>query len=390
MPLSPEIRVLRTREQLKSVRDFWQSCQPYRDADFDFFLFFVDLNPEAQRPDVTVIYEAGIPTAILAGRLDVTRIPVRVGYFKFPVPKLRILNFVYGGWLGDCSEKNAKLLIASVLERLRAGEADAAMLPSADLASPLVHFATSLPSRLCIDHLIEPQDHWVREGRVGSGFLAGLPPNERHNQRRREKMRATDFRDIKIEIFQTPDQVDRLMRDAEAVASTSYQRGLGVGFFDTPIIRGRLEFEAHNGWLQGHILYLDSKPVALWITSVRNKVAVSDYLAFNPDYQKYAPGMYLMISAIEGLHDVDRIDFGGGDARYKELFGNKLQREATVYIFAPTTKSIAVNALRTGARAAHQSAKRALPHLAAIKRRWRTRKSKSGQFEKPRPPMTKP
>jgi Acetyltransferase (GNAT) domain len=390
MTLSPEIRVLRTREQLNSLRDFWQSCHPCRDADFDFFLFFIDLNPEAQRPHVVVIYEAGIPTAILAGRLDVTRIPVRVGYLRFPIPTLRIFNFVYGGWLGDRSEKNAKLLIGSVLERLRAGEADAAMLHYADLTSPLVQCATSLPFKLCIDHLVEPQNHWVREGRVGSGLLAGLPANERYNQRRRAKMRATDFRDIKIETFQAPDQVDRLMRDAEAVASTSYQRGLGVGFADTPIIRGRLEFEAHNGWLQGHILYLDSKPVAFWITSVRNKVAVSDYLAFNPDYAKYAPGMYLMISAIEGLHDVDRIDFGGGDARYKELFANTLQREATIYIFAPTIKAIAVNALRTGARAAHQSAKRALPHLAAIKRRWRTRSANQGSSKEPSPPMAKP
>lgn len=389
-PPSPEIRVLRTREQLKSLRDFWQSCHPGRDADFDFLLFFIDLNPEAQRPHVIAIYEAGVPTALLAGRLDVTRIPVRVGYLKFPVPKLRILNFVYGGWLGDCSEKNAKLLIGSVQESLRAGEADAAMLHYADLSSALVHCATSLPSRLCIDHLIEPQNHWFREGRIGSGFLAGLPSNERHNQRRRAKMRAADFRDIKIETFQTPDQVDRLMRDAEAVASTSYQRGLGVGFAHTPLIRGRLDFEAHKGWLQGHILYLDSRPVAFWIMSVRNKLALSDYVAFNPDYAKYAPGMYLMISAIEGLRDVDLIDFGGGDARYKELFGNKLQQEATVYIFAPTTKSIAVNALRTGARAAHLSAKRALPHLAAIKRRWRTRKRKSGQFDEPKSPMTTP
>lgn len=390
MTLSPEIRVLRTREQIKSLRDFWQSCQACRDADFDFFLFFIDLNPEAQRPHVIAIYEAGIPTAILAGRLDVTRIPVRVGYFSFPVPKLRIFNFVYGGWLGDRSEKTAKLLIDSILEGLRAGEADAAMLHYADLASPLVHCATSLPFRLCIDHLIEPQNHWVREGRVGSGLLAGLPANERYNQRRRAKMRATDFRDIKIETFQAPDQVDRLMRDAEAVASTSYQRGLGVGFADTPIIRGRLEFEARNGWLQGHILYLDAKPVAFWIASVRNKIAVSDYLAFNPDYAKYAPGMFLMINAMESLHDVDRVDFGGGDARYKELFANTLQREATVYIFAPTIKAIAVNALRTGARAAHQSAKRALPQLAAIKRRWRTRSANQGSSKEPSPPTTKP
>jgi hypothetical protein len=91
MPLSPEIRVLRTREQLKSLRDFWQSCQPCRDADFDFFLFFIDLSLEAQRPHVTVIYEAGIPTAILAGRLDVTRIVRTTSgqYWLLPSESLR-------------------------------------------------------------------------------------------------------------------------------------------------------------------------------------------------------------------------------------------------------------------------------------------------------------
>jgi Acetyltransferase (GNAT) domain len=386
MPLSRETRVLRTREQLNSLRDFWQSCQPCRDSDFDFFLFFIDANPETQRPHVVAVYEAGIPIAILAGRLDIARIPVRVGYFSFPVPKLRVLNFVYGGWLGDRSEQNARLLIDSVLEVLRAGEADAAMLHSADLVWPLVHCARTLPSKFSIDHLIEPQNHWFREGAVGPGLLAALPQKRRYTQRRRAQMRAADFQDIKIETFQAPEQVERLMRDAEVIASTSYQRGIGVGFADTPIIRSRLEFEARHGWLQGHILYLDSRPVAFWITSVRNKVAVSDYLAFNPEYAKYAPGMHLMISAIEGLHDVDRIDFGGGDAEYKELFGNKLQLEATVYIFAPTIKSVAVNALRTGARAVHQSAKRALPHIAAIKRRWRERKRKSSQPQAAKPP----
>jgi len=193
MPLSPEIRVLRTREQLKSLRDSWQSCDPCRDADFDFFLFFIDLNPEALRPHVIVIYEAGIATAILAGRLDVTRIPVRVGYFNFPVPKLRIFNFVYGGWLGDRSEKSAKLLIGSVLEGLRAGEADAAMLHYADLASPLVHCATSLPSKLCIDHLIEPRPKQI--------LLAALPslpwphrnPSARSHQTKR--ITASDSRE---------------------------------------------------------------------------------------------------------------------------------------------------------------------------------------------------
>jgi hypothetical protein len=382
--LSADVRALRTGEQLAPLRGFWQSCQPYRDADFDFFLFFVELSPEAERPHVIVVYDSGAPTAILAGRLEVTHVPVRIGYFNFPAPKVRVLNFVYGGWLGDRSERNAKLVIGSVLQALRAGEADAAMLHFADLSSSLVHYATSLPSTLCIDRLIEPQKHWIRQGEVGSGFLAKLPAKERYNQRRRAKARSTDFRDVKIDTFRAPEQVDRLIRDAETVASTSYQRGLGVGFADTPLIRARLEFEARNGWLQAHMLYLDSKAVALWITSVRNKVAISDYLAFNPAYAKYGPGMHLIISAIEGLHDVDCIDFGTGDAQYKELLANKFRTVGTVYIFAPTVKSIAVNALRTIVGAAHHGAKRALPlrQIAAIKQRWRAAKAATSQAEK--------
>jgi hypothetical protein len=269
--------------------------------------------------------------------------------------------------------------VGGILEGLRAGEADAAMLHYADLEAPLVRYARSQPSRLCADWLVEPQNHWFREGGIGPGFLGGLSKKERSNQRRQAKRRAADFRDIRIETFQRLDQVDRLMRDAEVVASTTYQRGLGVGFSDTPIIRGRLEFEAQKGWLQGYILYLDFKPVALWITSARNKVVVSDYLAFNPNFAPYGLGTHLIISAIESLHDIDLVDFGGGDAFYKELFGNKFQREAVVYVFAPTMKAMAVNALRTLAQAVHQNAKRALPQLSSIKRRWRMQKRKLSQ-----------
>lgn len=48
---------------------------------------------------------------------------------------------------------------------------------------------------------------------------------------------GTDFQSVKIELFQTPDDVNRLMRDADMVAQRLYQRCLDVGFSDRPFVR---------------------------------------------------------------------------------------------------------------------------------------------------------
>src|ERR1700730_6603508 len=132
------IRIFRTREEIETLRDFWNVCCPGRDADLDFYLFIVDLYPQTRRPHVVVLYNGDAPRALLAGRLDVESLSVRLGYFALPLPTMRILQFVHGGWLGNISEANAKLLIGSIVETLAAGEADVASLHYPDISSPLV------------------------------------------------------------------------------------------------------------------------------------------------------------------------------------------------------------------------------------------------------------
>jgi hypothetical protein len=45
------------------------------------------------------------------------------------------------------------------------------------------------------------------------------------------------------------------MEHAESIAEKSYQRGLGVGFANTPEVRKRLELESQKKWLRASILY---------------------------------------------------------------------------------------------------------------------------------------
>jgi Acetyltransferase (GNAT) domain len=373
------IRIFRTREEIETLRDFWNVCRPGRDADLDFYLFIVDLYPQTRRPHVVVLYNGDTPKALLAGRLDVGSLSARVGYFALPLPTMRILQFVHGGWLGDISAADAKLLIGSIVETLAAGEADVASLHYPDISSPLVYWATRLPSRLCSDHLIQPQARRVREfPDTDKMLLASLSQNERYQHRKRARRIEQDFSECEITLLATPDTVDRLMRDAEIIAKTSYQRGLGVGFARTPIIHARLEYEARMGWLRAYVLYLNKHPAAFWIGSFRNRTFLSDYLAFDPAYARYGPGLYLMVKVMEELHDDPRsgasaakcIDFGIGDAIYKERLSNRHWLESPVYIFAPNITGVGVNILRSGVGMLSSLAKRT-PVLGAIKRRWR-------------------
>ena len=58
-----QIRVLKNREEIKALREFWDSCGPNRDADLDFYLFIVDSYPQTLRPHVVVLWEEGVPKA---------------------------------------------------------------------------------------------------------------------------------------------------------------------------------------------------------------------------------------------------------------------------------------------------------------------------------------
>jgi Acetyltransferase (GNAT) domain len=344
------IRILRSRNEVETLRTFWASCHTHRDADLDFFLFVGDLFAEVLRPHVVVLYKKSQPIAILAGRLETSKVPIRIGYLTLPVPRMRVIQI--SGWLGK-TEKNAEILAQSLFQSLEMGEADVACFRYIDNESALAIYAREAAPRLCAEFFTASHSHWFCARKNGDSFLASLSRNQRTQQRRRERKIARAFDSHRIERFCSAEEISRLIQDAEWVAKRSYQRRLNVGFSDSSIIRSRLEFDAAKGWLVGYILYFDEQPCAFWIGSLRNRVFLSNYLAFDPSYSEYSPGMYLVMKVMEALSSdassycADRIDFGVGDAIYKERLSNHNRREAVLCIFAPRIAPILVNALRS-------------------------------------------
>ncbi|HKZ02553.1 MAG TPA: GNAT family N-acetyltransferase, partial [Pyrinomonadaceae bacterium] len=95
---------------------------------------------------------------------------------------------------------------------------------------------------------------------------------------------------------------------------------------------------------------------------------------------KYSPGTFLLTRMIEDfcLEGLDKIDFGLGDALYKERFGNIEFQEAPVNIFAPQPKGFALKAVHIATATADLVLRRILERtklLPKIKKLWRNRLS---------------
>jgi hypothetical protein len=378
------VTVLRSRDELAGVRDFWLSCRAHRDGQHDFYHFILDIYPEVIRPHVIAAYREGTPVALLLGRLERRAVGAGFGYLNIPTPPLRLMNFLYGGRLGESSAEIDRLFVEAMLTSLRSNEADAAMLHYPRIDSPLYRFARSLPGRSQRDHFPSVLIHRRRSLPGGSGrFLAGLSSNERNNQKRRRKKLAGDFAGaVRIDRFDDASAIDRLACDAESVAARSYQRALDVGFRDDADMRRRLLLEAQCGALRASILYLADRPCAFWITALRDGVLYNDYLAYDQAYARYAPGMLLVVDMLERICDAAppgetlQLDFGMGEMEWKARLGDQHWLEGNIYIYGRSVRAVATNLIRSLTLALDRVLRAVLARMglvAWLKRQWRRR-----------------
>jgi Acetyltransferase (GNAT) domain len=374
------VEVLRDVADIERLRGFWLACNPPRDADPDFFRFLIETRPQGDTPHILILRAGGEPKAMLIGRLIRARLPIKLADFHIPSPELRMLVISSGGWLGEIDETRATLFVDSLRHLLANGEADAVLLHYPELTSPLARQALAQPTYACRDHLIMRERLRIVDlPRGDKSFLASLSRNERHQQRKRDRKLTEDFTEVRIDAFSSPEAVSKLMQYAGTITQKSWQRGIGGGFAASKEMRARYEFLARVGWLRGFLLCLDDRPSAYWIGTLRSGIFVSDYMAFDPAFGEYSPGMYLILRVIEilakdGAGPVRQIDFGLGDQAYKQRLTKQAVEVAPVYIFAPNFRGLTANLLRSSLGRVNYTLKTLLGEsrwLAIAKRKWR-------------------
>jgi CelD/BcsL family acetyltransferase involved in cellulose biosynthesis len=319
---------------------------------------------------------------MLIARKEEKHVELAIGYAKLWRPKMRALTFIYEGLLGRDSVDNCQSLLEAVLDSLRRGEADLAFFNLLREDSALYPLVRRIPGILGRDYFVQAQVHRsMRLPQNGQDPYGQLSSKVRKNQRWQAKrlFREHDGR-ISIRCFRNPEELEALMDNVESVASKTYQRALGVGFTADDGTRARLGFEAARGWLRAFVLYIAERPSAFWIGRVRQGIFYSSFMGYDPAVADYSPGMYLIMRGIDELshegngEEVQEIDWGFGDAQYKQVLGNREWREGSVYIFARKPRGILLSILRAPVMVADLLCRKAVGEaglLATIKKSWR-------------------
>jgi hypothetical protein len=379
-----EVRVIRDAKEIEDIRGAWKLWHHHPNSDIDFYLNILRSLPEIRSPYILVLSRDGKPESILVGRSEHGRIGFKWGYRNVYSPTLRKLTFIYGGGLGTLRVENCKALIDHLVKSLHDGEGDLAEVRYVRTDSPIYSSAKQASGIFSRDHFPAIQMHRGTQLPDNmENFYRQLSSKARKNLKWQSKKMLQDFGgNVRVECFNRPSELDRLFQDVEEIAKKTYQRGLGVGFVDDAEMRDRFQFEAEKGWLRAYVLYIADKPCAFWVGSLYGFTFHSNFMGYDAAFAKYSPGMYLVIKTIEnfiGRKDADRptqIDWGLGDAQYKEVLGDSAWEEASLYIFAPTFRGFGLNVLHTLAALTDEVLKRMLERtklLQRVKKIWRNR-----------------
>ena len=374
-----DIRVVRTVEEIEQIRDVWSTFQLHPNADIDFYLLICRIRPEILRPHVIVLYRDGQPEAMLVGRLVRGTIDLSVGYGKMMKVPARLLTVVCGGLLGDMSSENCSALVAEVSNALRRDEADAALFNFVRTDSVAYPLILGSPGPMHRDYWPAEQPHWsLKLPNSIEAVYGEMSGDHRKELRRMERKLLSDYsRDVKVRSLREVADLDSMFRDLEEIAKRTYQRGLGAGFADSPEMRQRFRLEAEKGWLRSYILYVGGKPCAFWVGTLYKGTFHSGFMGYDPGYQRYSPGSVLQVKVLEDLcqDGIKELDFGLGDAMYKQRLANCCWQEASAYIFAPTLTATAINAIRVPTIVLDRMLRKVLERsklLAKVKKRWRS------------------
>jgi Acetyltransferase (GNAT) domain len=381
-PSATGVTLARTREQAELLRPTWESNSwPNIDADPAFYWAVFEAREEAQYPHVIVIERDGGPSAMVVARVDDARLELDLGYRTVLRPRARRLTVVPGGVMGASTAEAAQMVTSELMLALRRGEADVVLLPSVPTDSPLYVAARAAPSALCRQRMIPTMLRWRVNLPESTGELwARFSSHTRRNLRNSSNRLRRDFADrLAIQVYSEPKDVDRIFRDLEHVSGKTYQRGLGIAFVETTERRRLVELALSKGWFRAWVLEIDGAPAGFWYGYVYASVLFTGTPGYDPKYAQYRIGTYLLTQVLEGLCAddlIDVVDFGAMDAEYKRRFADESWEEADVFMYAPTVRGVALNAITTAISGANVLAKRVLIDtglFARVRRAWRRR-----------------
>jgi hypothetical protein len=381
-----EISIAETLGQIEEIRELWTKMQsnepvPAFDADIDRYLSDIKTKKDSAAPYIITLSLNGEPAAMIIAQIAMRHVYINLGYKTFFRPKMKCLAITYGGILGRKDNETCSVIMRVLLRQLHEKKVSMIYFNHLGKNSCLYRLSRNTPGFLSRSYFPKCEKHWQMSAPENmEQFFQSLSQKHRANLKRYRRKFEQEYEGrFKIAIYSSEVDLDEGIKAAEKISRNTYQWGLGFGFRDDSVNRTLLTTGAKMGWLRLHILYIDSEPCAFenWIRY--DKKYFGHGIGFDPKWKSWRIGTVLFLNTLEYVcrdNSIETIDFGFGDAEYKQSYGSNSWDEVSVYIFASRIYPILVNILRTCFAAADSALKYAAHKFGLInqvKRLWRNR-----------------
>jgi hypothetical protein len=376
------VEVSRGFEEVSALESQWRAFGARAlTADYDHLHAVIASEPKMLEPAVLTVRRGDALEGMVLGRIEDATLGLRLGYRTVLRPTVHSLTIVYNGFLGRMDDEVADVVVDELVRLLGRGGPEAVIFRRLNVHHPVYRAATTRPRLLVRERYTRVGTCWERSLPSSfDAFLASLSKSTRTSVKRYANKLERDYSGrLETRKLTTPADLDVYFRDADTVASKSYQRGLGVGVRDDPAQRRRAQVAAEHGWFRAYVLYVGGQPVAFCGGEAYAGRFYYSIPGYDPSFREHRVGQYVLMKMIEDLcedESVHVLDFGPGDAEYKRRFGDRTWHEADVHLFAARPRPIAVNLSRTAilrTNDALASAARSLRVFGRIKQGWRRR-----------------
>lgn len=237
-------------------------------------------------------------------------------------PRFTGYKLLQSQMLGESTENAAEHFCGQLPELLRTTSKQCLFIEDLDIASPLWRALIDTSRHgLHASQLRSPQPHW-------SIHFPEIPERywNQFSSRTRSKFRQKSRKLGELRCFQAEKDVELFAMQARAISQRSWQGkklGLRIDWGPTEIDHWRTV--ARLGAMRSYALEHQGQPIAFALAMHWQDTFFYEEIAYDPAYSSLSPGTVLLFRILEDLIEqasVRVLDFGIGDADYKNLFGN--------------------------------------------------------------------
>jgi len=138
-------------------------------------------------------------------------------------------------------------------------------------------------------------------------------------------------------------QIPDFLRAAHEISLESWQsRQFGLRIRNDDAEMRQLSVLAQHGMLRSYLWWIEDQPAAFAVCNQHRGCFRYEEIAFRAEYGQFSPGRTMLQQIVDDLfqHDPpDSLDFGGGDAEYKQQFSNRESSSGTVWLVPATWRA---------------------------------------------------